>query len=708
VCIYPHSSTAGGTADGSVTKPRSGSLWRYFWQQRLFRRGDPVRLVMTGVGYKVGKNYLKGDFVYSGSGSRYLCLAPHLGRADREPVVGASGSTYWVYTGKLVPAMSPSTHSPGTYWHIRTQRDASETEVRLKLIQATSETYTPWIAVQGAWDLFTEGAWAGTVTVEKATADGVAGPTLGPIPPELTPAGVAYTELRAFTASLNRSLAASGEETEVCFLRLYFVQEAGVTPASGNLWARLVPRTPDAAGQVLVREGLWNEMAGVASGPLLAGTTARWSKGAFGPDHGYPRAIVHHESRLGFAGTASHPVSLWLSASDDLLNFSTGSRATAGIFVTLATGNHDPIRWMASQRRLFLGLQEGEWVCGSETSDAPLSPTNFAVRKYSSYGSVGVQALIGNDSVLFLERKGIRLREMAYSYDRSGYDSADLSRLASHLLQAGVSNMDWQQTRESGLWAVTREGVLLHMAYNRQEHLAAWSRHTTQGGVFRDVVVLPSPRGDDHVFFIVDRTHNGVTTSCLEHFPQFWQAAQENSSDGLPYCHLDGVSGNGTAGTIPHHLCNQPLTLVQLPNATPAAIPTVSPITVVDLLGPVGASFGLATSSDWQAGLPVVSRLDSLPVDVQADTGTTQARKKRSHKLLLSLFRSRGGALWLRNIEAKQAIRNTQAAEVLRTGWEETIPDAGALDDLQLRVYHDEPFPFCLRAAVLRWNLNEP
>jgi hypothetical protein len=268
--------------------------------------------------------------------------------------------------------------------------------------------------------------------------------------------------------------------------------------------------------------------------------------------------------------------------------------------------------------------------------------------------------------------------------------------------------MDWQQTRESGLWAVTREGVLLHLAYNRQEHLAAWSRHTTQGGVFRDVVVLPSPRGDDHVFFIVDRTHNGVTTSCLEHFPQFWQAAQENSSDGLPYCHLDGVSGSGTAGTIPHHLCNQPLTLVQLSNATPAAIPTVSPITAVDLLGPVGVTFGLATSSDWQVGLPVVSRLDSLPVDVQADTGTTQARKKRSHKLLLSLFRSRGGALWLRNIEAKQAIRNTQPAEVLRTGWEETIPDAGALDDLQLRVYHDEPFPFCLRAAVLRWNLNEP
>jgi hypothetical protein len=113
------------------------------------------------------------------------------------------------------------------------------------------------------------------------------------------------------------------------------------------------------------------------------------------------------------------------------------------------------------------------------------------------------------------------------------------------------------------------------------------------------------------------------------------------------------------------------------------------------------------SNSFWQTGFPVVSRLTSLPIDQGANNGTTQGRTKRMHKVLTSLFRSRGGHVW-NLLEAKrQPIANTSTA-LLRTGWEETIPDSGATVDMQFKLYHADPFPFVLRSAVLRWELHEP
>jgi hypothetical protein len=334
---------------------------------------------------------------------------------------------------------------------------------------------------------------------------------------------------------------------------------------------------------------------------------------------------------------------------------------------------------MASQRRLFIGTAFGEWVSGSESSDAPLSPTNFLARQYSTYGSAPIMPHLAGDAILFLDRKATRLREMAFDDTRGSYDAADLTRMGEHLTRGGISNMAWQTTREPGIWAVRRDGMLLHFAWIRRENVAAWSRHTTTGGEFYDVAVLPSDRGDDEVFFVVARGGS----MHLERFQQNWQAAVEDDNG---WFHLDGVAGSGSTITIPAHLRTSG--------------PDVS---IQDYTGDTTDTI---SSAEWQIGKIIESALNSLPVDMSGQEGTTQARRKRLRKVLLSLYQSRGGQVWNRSGTNKQTIPAI-SSEVLRTGWAETVPDSGALDDLQLRIFHDEPFPFCLRSAVLRWEVHE-
>lgn len=234
--------------------------------------------------------------------------------------------------------------------------------------------------------------------------------------------------------------------------------------------------------------------------------TPYWSEGAFSDYRGFPRAVAMHDRRRVYGGTHHRPMSVWFSKTDALDDFQTGTEADAAMYRTLAATRQSPILWLASQRLLYAGTNTSEWVIGGRSSDEPVSPVNFLAREYTRIGSNTVPALAIHDSIYFVERQGIRLREFTYSLERDSFEAPDLTRLAEHVAVDGISQMSFQQAREPVLWLVTgREGKLLSFSYNRAENLAAWARHTTVGGRFRSVAVVRNNSDDDDVFLLVER-----------------------------------------------------------------------------------------------------------------------------------------------------------------------------------------------------------
>lgn len=674
----------------STTNLKTGatSYWKYwddFWKIKFYAKGDFVRVkALDGVGWLTGHLYAVAETVRI-AGVKYTCIVGHTSGSTTTPGTGGAWATVWEVTDRVFDSFSPSNQYPGDYVELSVDRPSTDSQRDLYSKPINDGTFTDPIACSGSWEFFTYGVWGGTYVLQESADN-----------------GVTWKQLRIWRGSAyggvaDRAIAASGTVDECRLLRLGY--ELGSTDSSTNKGhGSLIADLPYVTGRVIGRAWVAaDEIRAKVEKPLIAGVSTLWRKSAFTARLGFPKAVCMHETRLVFGSTVAKPVSLWLSAAGDFLNFTTGVLATDAVSVTLATTSQSPICWLASQRRLFIGTGLAEWVAGSETQDAPLTPLNFLVRQYGTAGSIPLQPTLIGPALVFAARAGARLTEMAYSLTADVYESADLSRLAEHLTHAGITSLAWQQTREPAMWAVRADGVLLHFAYSRAEKIAAWSRQTTQGGLFRDVVVFPAGDGDDEVFFIVER--GGV--SCLERFPQHWQKSIEDGTGPLPWFHVDGVAGTGAALGIPTHLRNNALTVVKVPVATPSVVPVVSTETFI---GEVAA---LPEATHWQIGFPIVSRMSSLPIDTVAKDGTTQARRKRTHKLLLSLHRSRGGAVWNTQESRRQAIVNTQPAEILRTGWEEIIPDAGHLDDLQLHLSHSEPWPFCLRCAVMRWQLHE-
>lgn len=648
---------------GPDSEPGVGASWETCWEASGSTLPGTIPLWFASDGYAVNDERIH-------NGRKYRCTTAHTPDTDNEPGTGADWSDYWFRIDAFLdPVTTITGNCPGRYYRLAPERTQGDLQIELAALQSKDGVVTDPILVSGAWDCFTYGTWSGTFFVERSID-----------------LGQTWTIARSYQATGDRNIADAGDEDPPALLRLRFQKQSG-TATTGDQRAVLIPRTATVPGYILIDEyESATRLYGKAVTAIMSGSTHRWSPGAFSDINGFPRAIALHDGRLVFAGTEANPVSLWFSQTNDFLDFETGIEDDQGIFATLALSNSSPIRWIASQRRLFVGTALGEWAIGSESSDSPLSPTNFIARQWAAYGSAPVAPLIANDAVFFAERKGVRLRELSYFADREGYDAADLTRLAEHITRGGIASMAWQQTREPGLWLIRRDGTLLHFGYARAERFAAWTRHTTTGGTFTDVAILPSDSGDDEVFFIIDR----AGTSYLERFPQHWLDAQE-TNDG--WFHLDGVSGTGAgaAVTLPAYLKNTPVK-----NLNPTTLATTTPT--------YSANPTIANGTPYHIGLPIPSAMISLPIDFSGDS--TMAKTKRLHRVSLSLYQSRGGTISNLADTSAQTIPNTQPALTLRSGWEDCIPDPGHRQEIQLRLQHSDPFPFTLRAACLRLEVT--
>jgi hypothetical protein len=594
------------------------------------------------------------------------------------PVAGVN----WRLVDNLfLPGHGSAADSPGSAWKLSPRRDDKDFQISHGALTGNNNVGSQPIAMQGAWNINTYGTWSGVFNVQRSDDN-----------------GLTWETIRSYEAKADRNIADAGTEDAPCLLRLFFIQD-GSTAASGGQRAVLTPEKQSISGYVQANTYVNGAvLTGTALTPVMSGLTPDWSEGAFSTVRGFPSTLSLHESRLCFAGTASNPVSLWLSQTDDLLNFEQGVDDTDSIFVTLAAPYQYPIRWIESQRRLFIGTAVALWVAGSETSDAALTPSNFNARTYAATGSSTLRPLLASESLFFTDRKGSRLHQLAFSADAESYEPIDLSRLAEHLTQPGIAQLAWQQTREPSLWAVTREGKLLQFSYSRRDNLMAWSQHTTSGGSFRNVAILPSDKGDDDVFFIVQRAGG----SALERFPQHYQETQETgNTPGLtasplfPYHYLDGISYRGTATTsltVPATLIGQALTLLTV---SAGGVVTSSTVT------PSASPLTIASTTRAILGKPITSRLSSLPVDMPGNQSLT----KRLHKIALSLFRSKGGTMF--NAAAASAKPIPYPSTDLYTGWTEMLPDLGNKDEVQVHIVHADPYPFTVRAVALRMNQQE-
>nr|BAR32208.1 putative tail tubular protein B [uncultured Mediterranean phage uvMED] len=214
--------------------------------------------------------------------------------------------------------------------------------------------------------------------------------------------------------------------------------------------------------------------------------------GAFSDTTGHPTCVTFFEQRLVFAGTTDQPQTVFFSKSGDYENMNENRGGTIAdddaIIYTIASNQVNAIRFMTATRTLIIGTAGGEFVVSGGGTDVAVTPTNILIKKQSNHGAANVDAIAVGNATLFLQRAKRKIRELAYNFDVDGYIAPDMTILAEHVTEGGLTQMAYQQEPNQIVYATRNDGELIALTYQREQKVTAWHRHIF-GGRFGNATI---------------------------------------------------------------------------------------------------------------------------------------------------------------------------------------------------------------------------
>ena len=366
--------------------------------------------------------------------------------------------------------------------------------------------------------------------------------------------------------------------------------------------AKIVQYTSGTVVNAITEFPFFNTSA-IANGnwELESGYENVWSAGK-----GWPRTVTFHQGRLYFGGSKSRPSTVWGSKVGIFFDFEgTEGLDDDSVEATLDTNTFNAITDIISGRDLMIFTTGGEFYVPQQGLE-PITPTSFFVSTTGRAGSKqGIRVQQLESGVLFIQRQGKILSEIAYSDTQLTYLTSKISLLSGHLLK-NPTRMALRRavdTDENDLLLITNstDGSIAAYSIMRSQNVIAPSEFVTAGGEFLDVGVDITT-----IYVVVKRTISGVAQYYVERFDSTLLT--------------DSAKTGGVASTVSmSHVVGKEVNV--LLDGIVQANQTVP--------GGGTVTFPRASASSYEVGLPIVVQATTMPIDLKIQSGTRLGFKKR-------------------------------------------------------------------------------
>lgn len=400
-------------------------------------------------------------------------------------------------TGNITVTASSQLFSPNdvnSLWQIIYTVDSNE--VTGTFSGADQNSITVDVQKGRSYKFTTHGTWTGTCMIQRSYDDGTTWKDVGG---------------SVISSGDDDNIALSGTEEDGDAIYRVYMKTYTSTPTYD-----LVALSYDVEGTVYITGYTSNTVVSATVRNDLGGTTAteRWSEAAWSRKRGYPRTVEFFEDRLWYGGTYYQPDTVWGSVVGDYNNFDAGSNDDDAVIFTLTSRQVNMIRWLVGKNKLIIGTSGSEWTLSG--GDEPITPSNVQAKQQSSYGSCGLQAELANEAILFFQRGGKKMRELAYNWELDSYIAPDMTILAKDVTGDGIVDTAFQQIPDSILWCVRSDGNMATFSYERNEKVTSWSRQETEGNFESVAKIHGDP--EDEIWVSVLRTIDGNDYRYIEQF----------------------------------------------------------------------------------------------------------------------------------------------------------------------------------------------
>lgn len=355
----------------------------------------------------------------------------------------------------------------------------------------------------------------------------------------------------------------------------------------------------------------------VAGQELTINATSHWSEGAWSTKNGWPSCVAQHGGRLNW-GQMDCVQGTQIGDNHSFAT-STPLEDSDAFSTTLRDDGINAINALVSMKNLLAFTAGGLFASESTV----MTPTMAGMPKQSAHGGSNIRPAIIGTRVLYTMPLGSKVLDAAYDYSTDAIDGVNLCYIAAHLFENDrVLEMAYQQEPDGLLWVLLATGKLLCLTYVHAEQVCAWTQMQTDGTV-ESICCVPGTERDE-LFLIVNR--NG--TRYVEKMEN-----RMTSKDPKEQFFVDcGRTYRGAPATVItglEHLEGKKVAILADGQVQPQQTVANGQITLT------------TAASVVHVGLPYTARLRTLSGDLNTDSGSVLAKKKRFVGALVSFVDSR-------------------------------------------------------------------
>ena len=245
----------------------------------------------------------------------------------------------------------------------------------------------------------------------------------------------------------------------------------------------------------------------------------------------YPAISSYYQRRQVFAGTKTHPDTVYYSKTNLYQNFfrSTPRQSDDSIEAQLPSNGRNTIRGLISAEDLIVFTDSNEWIVNSG-QDTGFSLKTMHQTISSDYGISLIKPVRFQEYILFVPES----ENTVYSYGisesttKNVYQGEDLSVFSSHLFKHD-SIIDFALARKQAgaaqIAAVRADGECPVLSFNQAQKIIGWTRWTTKGNFKRAAAIRPNRNSlVEELYFVVERRIQGKPAYYIE------RTREDNSS----------------------------------------------------------------------------------------------------------------------------------------------------------------------------------
>tara|TARA_R100000656_G_C3956541_1_gene129261 strand:- start:664 stop:2718 length:2055 start_codon:yes stop_codon:yes gene_type:complete len=436
-----------------------------------------------------------------------------------------------------------------------------------------------------------------------------------------------------------------------------------------------------------------------------------WRLGSWYIDNWPAGQPTFFNNRLVFCNTTAEPNAFWCSRSNDFNSHKPtvrdGSVTDSNAINRLITDNQvNAIFWLVVDNAdMFAGTSDGPFKIWSGSTTEAFSPTKVKVDKQTRDGAANISPSPAGDSILYVSRSTLKVRELSFSFEKDKHLSANLSLLSEHITKPGIAHVEYISEPDSLVYCILTDGSLISMTYKRDENVIAWHKQILGGtGVeVESLAAVPGIGGTfDTLYMIVKRTINSATHRYVEFLENRFEPSSLTDKDDAFFVDSGLSYAGGSTSTITGltHLEGEVVTILS-EGATHANKTVSSGQITLD-----------RATTKCHVGLGYTSKLVTLPLEAAMATGTAQGKTKRISEVLLRLYKSLGGQIGpsennLERMLTRSGLNPMDSSPPLETG--DRILNFNGPHERQAKVtvIHDEPLPFTLVAIGPRGEIQK-